>query len=397
MPSLAQSTELKMLRPSQAKVVFLVNFVSPNLVEVLRQVQQRAGSLHILASVPMESNRQWKPDSADLNVIQQRTWTRRREVVHPGGYTEQQFIHIPLDTLRVLRRLRPDCVVSLEMGMRSLQASFYRRTHRGRCAHVLAVYGSQRSEAGRGPVRRWLRRRLLAAADIITYNGPSCRRYLLEQGARAQRLRPWDYACDPRKVYRGEIAPVAAGPLRLLSVGQLVDRKGTLPAARAVRSWAAAHPERAVEWSIAGTGPESAQIERLDLPPNLQIRLLGHCEPAQLQELYRDIPVALFPTLGDEWGLVVDEALGSGQLVLGSVHSQAVETLVRDGENGWQFDPERPETLAAALDRLAGASAEQIAAMRARARESVAARTPVESAEQFIAAVAAALESRAQV
>jgi glycosyltransferase involved in cell wall biosynthesis len=135
----------------------------------------------------------------------------------------------------------------------------------------------------------------------------------------------------------------------------------------------------------------------LDLPPNLQIRLLGHCEPAQLQELYRDIPVALFPTLGDEWGLVVDEALGSGQLVLGSVHSQAVETLVRDGENGWQFDPERPETLAAALDRLAGASAEEIDAMRARARESVAARTPVESAEQFIAAVAAALESRAQV
>lgn len=374
------------------RVVFLVNFLAPNLVPVFREVAKQLPEIEILVSVPVEANRQWEPDFGDLRVTVQRTSSSRRVVQHPGGYEEELFVHFPLDTWQQLRRLQPDCVVSLEMGTRSLMSNLYRRLGNRRCRHVLAIYGSERSEAGRGWIRRILRRQLLAAADVITYNGPSCQRYLRSLGANDQRMLPWNYAADPAKAYRGELSEFQSQPLRLLTVSQCIARKGILPAAHQLNQWAARNPAQRIEWSIAGTGPQAAELSRLSLASNLKLRLLGHQYPHQLQQLYRDNPVHLFPTLGDEWGLVVDEALASGQLVIGSIHSQAAETLIQPDRNGWLYNPEQPTSLDAVLTRLLELQASKLATMRDFARESVRGRTPVESAAQFVAAVQAACD-----
>ncbi len=319
------------LGAGQARVVFLVNFLSPNLVEVMREASRGLGALDIVVSVPMEANRNWQVDNRDLSVITQRTWTKRKLARHPGGYVEELFVHVPLDTWMQLNRLNPDVVVSLEMGMRSIQSSLYRRLWSRKCRHVLAVYGSERSEAGRGWLRRMVRRRLFRAADIVTYNGPSCYRYLVGQGAHNDRMLPWNYAADPLKPYRGPLIPTPLQPVRLLSVGQLIPRKGMDRACESLKQWAVEHSGIRIEWSIAGTGPQADWFRSVSLPDNFRLNLLGHCDADQLRQLYADHAIHFFPTLGDEWGLVVDEALHSGQIVLGSVHSQAVETLIEPG------------------------------------------------------------------
>src|SRR5207249_4625429 len=81
--------------------------------------------------------------------------------------------------------------------------------------------------------------------------------------------------------------------------------------------------------------------------------------------------ILAFPTLADEWGIVVNEALASGLPVLGRVYSQAVEELVRDGKNGWTFRPDRSDELFAALDRALTAPKTRLDEMRAEARRSV--------------------------
>jgi glycosyltransferase involved in cell wall biosynthesis len=377
----------------QARVVFLVNFLSPNLVAVFREVSTQVKQLEILVSVPVEANRQWEPDFADLTVTIQKTRTSRRVVKHPGGYEEELFVHFPLDTFQQLCRLQPDCVVSLEMGMRSLMSVLYRRLWNRKSRHVLAVYGSERSEAGRGRMRRGLRRFLLSAADVITYNGPSCQRYLLSMGACAEKMLPWNYAADPTKAYRGELKRYSNQPLLLLTVSQLISRKGVLPAAQQLNQWALLHPSQAIEWAIAGTGPQASELSNFQFAPNLKLHLLGHQNPEQLRQLYCDYPVHLFPTLGDEWGLALDEALASGQLVLGSFYSQAAATLIEPGKNGWQFDPEQNDSLVAVLDQLMQTDPTTVAQMRSFARLSVSKRTHIESAEQFLAAVSRALRS----
>jgi len=61
----------------------------------------------------------------------------------------------------------------------------------------------------------------------------------------------------------------------------------------------------------------------------------------------------VLPSLWEEWGLVVNEAMACGLPVVVSKTVGSAEDLVRHGENGFQFDPTRPEELTDALATLA--------------------------------------------
>lgn len=369
-------------------VVFLVNFVAPNLVAVMQELSRRVGRLTILSSVAMESNRDWKMDSGGLDVVLQNTWTITKKPVHPSGYQEINYIHIPLDTLRQLRRLNPDAVVSLEMGARSILSSIHCRFLSRNCSHVLSVYASERSEAGRGGIRRWLRRRLLSKAKVITSNGPSCTRLLKSYGADETKILPWDYAADPSKVYRGR-SDRCFDPsnMKLLTVGQLSERKGVVQAAEQVSHWASENPHVQLQWNVVGNGPLYETLNTLETPANLDVVLHGHREPSEIVQYYGDNDWLLFPTLADEWGLVVDEAMHSGLPVLGSIHSQATLTLVETDRNGWTYDPENPASFSEVMDKTQTIDAETHRGMADAAMQSVANRTPATSALQLSTAI----------
>ena len=385
-------TEIRSLA-KQAHAVFLVNFVAPNHVKVCEEIAKRVGRLTVLASVEMEANRDWETDWGNLNVVVQKTKTFTRNAKHPGGYQEANYIHVPLDTFGQLRRLKPDAILSLELGARTAFSSAYRMF--SRCAHIAGVYASERSEAGRGWVRKHLRRRLLRRADWVTFNGPSCRRYLLSLGADGQAMSAWDYAADPAKPYRGPIRPAFdPGQLKLATVGQLSERKGIIHAAKQLNQWAAKNPQVHVQWNVIGTGPLQSELCEVSKKANYLLRLHGHCEPSDIRIQYCDNDALFFPTLSDEWGLVVEESLHSALPVIGSVHSQAVETLVKDGDNGFPFDPEVDSSLCTALDQFSRLSKEDRIRLSQNARHSVAQRTPQVSAQQFVDAVGYAIAKR---
>jgi glycosyltransferase involved in cell wall biosynthesis len=378
----------------QLHVAFLVNFVAPNHRAVLSEVQRHVGKLSILSSVEMESNREFEHQNHDLDIIVQKTHTITRTARHPSGYEDVNYVHIPLDMIGQLRRLRPDVIVSLELGARTIASVAYRLLNR-RCAVVAAVCASERSEAGRGFVRRLTRGRLLRRVDWVTFNGPSCRQYLLGLGARPDRMSVWDYSADPTKIYRGpSAASYQPNRLRLVTVGQLSKRKGVIEAIAQLAAWADANPQQQIVWNILGNGPLESEMRAVPVQDNLQINFHGHCRAEVIPEHYRDNDFMLFPTLGDEWGLVVDESLHSGLPVIGSMHSQAVTSIIQDGDNGWRFDPEVPGSLAAALNHAIRQSPERRLAMIESSRASVANRTPVQSAAQFLSAVHQAASSR---
>ena len=376
-------------------VVFLVNFVAPNLLEVFRELTHRFKAFTVICSVPMEGNRQWKLESDGIDVRFQRTWTITRTARHPSGYSEPNYIHVPLDSWSQLRRLKPDVVVSLELGARTAFSALYRLLHPS-VIHVAAVLASERSEAGRGPLRRLTRRTLLRRLDLATYNGPSCKRYLMSLGADEQKLAPWDYAADPRKAYRGplETRTRPADEIRLLTVGQLTERKGVLQAAASLNEYARSHAGLNLCWTLVGDGPLRIELEQLERQSNFTIEFAGHCDPEEIQEQYRTHDAMLFPTLGDEWGLVVDEALASGLPVIGSLHSQAVETIVYEGKNGVHYVPEEQGSLADALDRFLAMQQQEPRVMRTVARETVQHRTPERSASQMVDAIIGAMQHR---
>ena len=60
----------------------------------------------------------------------------------------------------------------------------------------------------------------------------------------------------------------------------------------------------------------------------------------------------IVPSILDQWGLVVNEALASGLPVIVSRGCGAARTLVKEGENGWTFEPESIEELADLMSKM---------------------------------------------
>lgn len=373
-----------------AKVILLTNFIPPHALPVYAELARRVGHLTVLLSTPMEANRSWRPDFGDLDVRVQRTVTLSRRWRHAAGFQDKLFVHVPYDTLGQLRKLRPDVVLSTEMGFRSLFSALHCCLSRNT---RLALWTglSEHTEQGRGLPRRLLRKLLLRRADAVAVNGASGERYLTACGARPEQLFRVPYVAVPMNAPTQSRRRPADDVRRLLCVGQLIERKGVLPFAQALAQWGTKHPERHIELSIVGSGPLKLQIAEIGCPANVQLNLLGERTLAEVAELYASHDICVFPTLADEWGLVVNEALAAGLPVLGSLYGQSAEELCRDGQTGWTYRPNEPGELAAALDKALAASPDELLAMGQAARESVAPITAEFAADRVVEMIDAML------
>ena len=373
-----------------ARVVLLTNFVPPYRVPLLEALVRRVSSLTVLTSTTVEPNRSWKPDAGSLDVRVQRTWTLRRSWKHPSGFVYPKYVHIPWDTLLQLRRLHPDVVISGELGFRSLFAAVYCTSSR-RTKLILWATLSERTELGRGHLRHVLRRWLAARADRVIVNGASGERYLLRLGCPREKIDRLPQPALPEFAKVGELARPSTRVQRLIFVGQLTELKGLVPFIHELDAWAVTHQGRRLELTIVGSGPLSREIESIRHGANLEIKLTGELDPSALSAHYARADALVFPTLADEWGLVVNEALAAGVPVLGSIHSQAVVDLCEDGSNGWLFDPEDELSTRSAIDRMLATGESELAAMRVRARERVRDMTPAWAASLLAASIETAL------
>jgi glycosyltransferase involved in cell wall biosynthesis len=375
-----------------ARVVLLTNFVPPYRLPLYEALAKRLGSLTILVSAQSETNRNWRFDSGALDVHVQRTTTVRRPWRHPAGFSDELSIHVPWDTLGWLRRLRPDVVVSAELGPRSLASAVYCL---GRRSPPLILWAtlSERTERGRGPLRRAVRRWLLHRADRIIVNGASGERYVRGFGVSGARIDRVPYSALPAFADTRREARRASGVERMLFVGQLSERKGVLPFVDALNNWIRSHDRRIV-LTLVGSGPVRRKIEQYASHERLTIELFGEQEPGQLPAFFADADIFVFPTLADEWGVVVNEALAAGLPILGSRHSQAVEELCDDEKTGWLFDPEDDASVASAIDRALTSTGSELEAMSDAARARVRDLTPDGVAGQLLSSIRSALTSR---
>jgi glycosyltransferase involved in cell wall biosynthesis len=366
-------------------IALLTNFIPPYRLPLYEELSRRCGDFQVLLSAVTEPGRTWAKDWGQLSVRLQRNITVPGRWRHPHRFSEPLAIHFPYDTLPQLRRVRPDVVVSCEMGMRTVQSALY-RSFTGSRLIVWATL-SDVTEQGRGRVREWLRARLLRKADAVIVNGESGARYIQAYGIEREKIFvvPYTTNLDPFLALPANRVPQLRH--RLVYAGALTERKGVVPFLAHLAAWAEQHPGRRLELQLAGDGPLRSQIVGFNAPPNLTLRLLGPVSYDQLPSVYGDSGILVFPTLADEWGLVVTEAMASGVPVLGSRYSQAVEELVKDDESGWTFRPDHPSEVRSALHRALNAPIGRVNEMAERSRARVSGLTPPAMADRIMSAV----------
>jgi glycosyltransferase involved in cell wall biosynthesis len=331
-----------------SKLALLTNAIAPARIPLY---QGLASSFDLVVlHGGTESNRDSWHDLGNMlpNAKVKRAWgwKIRTAKTENGEIVDYRYFHLTPGYIWHLLRLRPEIVITNEMGFRTLVSLFYGSLFR----RPVWVWwgGTLHTERHVGPARRILRKVIcLWARHWISY-GESSTEYLLSLGVNRQRILQIQNAVDEQR-FAGREEPefdIHPRPV-LLHVGQYIGRKGIELLLRAV----AVLQQDGHEFSLllVGSGPDKQRLERLAVDLGIKnVHFYSSRRPEEMPRVYRSADVLIFPTLEDVWGLVANEAMLSGLAVLCSKYAGCADELFcRDNI----FDPKDPVDFALKLQK----------------------------------------------
>jgi glycosyltransferase involved in cell wall biosynthesis len=218
--------------------------------------------------------------------------------------------------LRHERQLHPDCASSLdkEWELALPESDFDRLVEEARMADY------------------WLVASSFTKQTLIAEGIPAGRIAIVPYGIDLTRFAP---RSQPRE---------AGGPLRLLFVGTLSQRKGIKYLIQALESL----PSGAVELTICGRAVDDLELFRQCKVP---IHLHPSISAEGLLDAYRSADVFVFPSLAEGFAQVLLEAMASGLPIITTTRTAGPD-LIRPGREGFIIEPGSASELAIHIEKF---------------------------------------------
>lgn len=256
--------------------------------------------------------------------------------------------------------------------------------------------------------RRWWKEALKAILYVRQFDGAVVsgerqREYLVRLGFAPERTFVGystvdnDHFATGARIARADVAMAHARwphlPRRpyFLSMTRLVPRKNVATLIRAYDAYRGLVASREPwELVICGSGDEERRLRALaaELGIAAGVHFPGFVPYEALGAWYGLAQAFVHPALIEPWGLVINEACAAGLPILCSTTVGACDALVREGRNGFVFDPREPDALTRALVEVHSLEPEQRDLMGLASQHAVAGY----GAGRFGAALAAAVE-----
>ncbi len=376
-------------RTSRPLVVYWNNIPAPYMVDRFNAVIRRGNiDLEAWFGARTDPGRSW--------TIDESTW------LFPHRYLPRVAIgrhRLSLPT-PVLTARRPDLLVSLYATpsfVAGLRIAWWRGWRTALWVEVTFDSWVQR--------RRWkdaLKRAIFQRVDGIITAGHDGRVFAMRYGVPSGRVHIARHVVDSgyfakeaataRPARDAIRADLGLSGVVFVYVGRLWQGKGIEPLLSAYKALVREFPDD-TSLLLVGDGPEEARIARMAKSEDLRVTLAGFHQRVDLPRLYAAGDVFVFPTLGDPYGLVVDEAMAAGLPVISTTAAGEIRERVTDGVNGFLVPPDDPGALKAAMRRLAVDAALRHQ-MGARSAEMIAPYTPERWAVAFEKAVEGILSSQ---
>jgi colanic acid/amylovoran biosynthesis glycosyltransferase len=187
---------------------------------------------------------------------------------------------------------------------------------------------------------------------------PVCKAFkeqLIERGCDERRIRVHHSGIKLPLFAYTERRRIGNEPIRFLTIGRLVEKKGVGYAIQAIARLKASG--RYVRYTVAGDGLLRAELDRMidGLGLRAEVQLVGPKSHGEVIALMREAHLVVAPCVtaqnGDQEGIpnVLKEAMAMGVPVISTQHS-GIPELVENGVSGFLVPERDPEALA---DRLA--------------------------------------------
>lgn len=224
------------------------------------------------------------------------------------------------------------------------------------------------TERARG-VRRWLKRRLVSLFHGAIVGGGPHRRHFVALGMKPERIVTGYDAID-NHYFAKRAAEIRENPgawrkqfhlpsRYFLSLGRMVEKKNLMLLIETFALVKRRHLSAELALVFVGSGECQPQLVQrcgelglsYSLSPsenagNADVLFYGFRQIDENPVFYALAEAFVLPSLYEEWGLVVNEAMACGLPVLVSSTVGSAEDLVVPGENGFHFDPRSSTELA---------------------------------------------------
>lgn len=270
----------------------------------------------------------------------------------------------------------------------------------------------------RSRVKEWVKRRLIRQFSTALVGGISHRKYLAQMGMSSERIF-WGYDVVDNEYFAREVEKhkkrdelnLREGATQrpfFMASARFVEKKNLFRVVDAYEAYARESIEQnGPPWKlvILGDGVLRGGLESYIRSKGIclnneemragacgTIELPGFKQYEELPEYYASAKGFIHASTTEQWGLVVNEAMASGLPVLVSERCGCARDLVKNGENGFTFDPYDANQLAALMVKISEITEDQRKQMGKRSQEIIADWGPERFARGAMAAVEKALE-----
>lgn len=275
----------------------------------------------------------------------------------------------------MLDAIRPDVVCVSGWGLTVSLAAM--KWAASRSVPIVMLSESNEFDEVRSTIKEWIKRRLVGLCSAGLAGGSPQAHYLLKLGLPRDRVFVGYDVVDNRFFEETSNEPGAGSwelggqkALYFLACARFGKKKNLPGLIRAYSRYRElAKPSTidsantsgfsfqplAFDLVIAGDGEERAEIEQTirEYGVSDHVHLIGAKGYSELPSYYAAAGAFIHASTTEQWGLVVNEAMASGLPVLVSNRCGCAADLVKDGENGWTFDPTNEEQIADLMLKIA--------------------------------------------
>ncbi len=322
------------------RVALVTNLPPPYRVPIFNRLARHPGlDFHAVFCTAREPNRAW--DLPPMEFIHHPL--RERYLTLHGRY-----IHHNPDVLTLLQRLQPDVVITDGFNPTHLYAFGWARWRQR--AHVAMTDGTDQSERSLTLLHQLARRLVFSRSQAFIAASEGGQRLFRAYGADPARC-AFSWLCIDNAAF----APPAGltRPYDFLFCGRLEAGKDPLFALAVARE-TARRLGRRVRMLVVGSGSLEGRVRDAARAAiaSVELRFHGFASQVELPALYQSARLFLFPTRGDVWGIVANEACAAGLPVLVTPHAGVAGELVVEGRNGHVREADVDEWAACAVRLL---------------------------------------------
>jgi glycosyltransferase involved in cell wall biosynthesis len=277
------------------------------------------------------------------------------------NFNEVSLLQLSQKLLQTLQELAPEHIALCGYHrIENLAALTWAKLTR---RSAILMTESKQDDKPRRMIQEGFKSLLVRQFDSCLVGGISHYQYMIALGASPARIfQGYDAvdntlfaeAADAARLNAKQFRADLALPERyFMAACRFVPKKNLPMLLEAYRLYREIHPDHGWSLVICGGGPLEAELRQLVTAKTIpDVYFPGFHKGRELGKYYGLASCFIHPSVQEQWGLVVNEAMAAGLPVLVSHTCGCAQNLVQQGVNGFTFDPTDPPALAQLMSQM---------------------------------------------